>query len=230
MLYRILQMKLKKTKKKFYNKWLYKVTLNLSGAGIFRIYDLDTIADLCLNNDVKKYIPKWVEGDLNKNKSTIFDVVKFLKTYNSDDWTKRIERKNLDLYTNNSKFYNSIIKEFDYIVTQAFEPDEKYKDLLEATGTIVVKKLPHDRYRYRVYLLPHKMAGDIDAKLRFISWLKSQQLRITCTDAVERWYLATNWNWDRRYVLVEDEQTLMMLKLRGGDVVGKVYNYQVYDK
>jgi hypothetical protein len=223
-------MKLKKTNKKFYNKWLYKVTLNLDGAGIFRIYDLDTIEDLCSNKDIKKYIPRWVEGDVNKNKDTILDIVRFLKTYNSSDWTKRIERKNLDLYTNNPGFYKHLLKDFDQIIVQAFEPDEQYKDLLETTGTIVGKKLPHDRYRFRVYLLPHKMARDIDAKLRFISWIKSQQSRITCTDAVERWYLATNWNWDRRYVLVEDEQTLMMLKLRGGDVVGKVYNYQICDK
>jgi len=223
-------MKLKTTKKKFYNKWLYKVTLNLGGAGIFRIYDLNTIEDLCSNKNVTKYVPKWVEGDVSKNKGIILDVVKFLKAYDSSSWTKRIERKDLDLYTNDPEFYKNILKDFDYIITQAFEPDEKHKDLLETAGTIVGKKLPHGRYRHRVYLLPHKMAGDIDAKRRFVSWLKSQQSRITCTDAVERWYLATDWNWDRRYVLVEDEQTLMMLRLRGGDAVGKVYNYHICDK
>jgi hypothetical protein len=223
-------MKLKTTKKKFYNKWLYKVTLNLGGAGIFRIYDLNTIEDLCSNKNVTKYVPKWVEGDISKNKGIILDVVKFLKAYDSSSWTKRIERKDLDLYTNDPEFYKNILKDFDYIITQAFEPDEKHKDLLETAGTIVGKKLPHGRYRHRVYLLPHKMAGDIDAKRRFVSWLKSQQSRITCTDAVERWYLATDWNWDRRYVLVEDEQTLMMLRLRGGDAVGKVYNYHICDK
>jgi hypothetical protein len=31
-------------------------------------------------------------------------------------------------------------------------------------------------------------------------------------------------------VLVEDESTLLMMKLRGADVVGRVYNFIVCDK
>jgi hypothetical protein len=222
--------KSKKTNKKFYNKWLYKVTLNLDGAGIFRIYTLDAIENLCLGKSIVKYIPAWIEDDVNKNKKIINDIAQELKTYDTKQWAKRIERKNLDLYTNDPVFFKSIMQRFDDLVVQAFEPDENYKDQLEINGTILGKKLPHNRYRFRVYLLPHKMAEDVDSKLRFISWIKGQNSRITCTNAVEKWYIATNWNWDRRYVLVEDEQTLMMLKLRGGDVIGKVYNYQVYDK
>jgi hypothetical protein len=47
---------------------------------------------------------------------------------------------------------------------------------------------------------------------------------------VQKWFLKTDWNWDRRYVLVEDEGTLLMMKLRNSDVVGTVYNYVVTDK
>jgi hypothetical protein len=42
--------------------------------------------------------------------------------------------------------------------------------------------------------------------------------------------MKTEWNWDRRYVLVEDEGTLLMLKLRNPEVMGSVYNYVLSDK
>lgn len=95
---------------------------------------------------------------------------------------------------------------------------------------MAVKKLPHNRYRYRVYLLPHKMAKDREGKQKYISWLKSLGERVTCTPAVEGWFMHTDWNWDRRYILVEDEHTLLMLKLRNSEVVGRIYNYVLSDK
>jgi hypothetical protein len=134
------------------------------------------------------------------------------------------------LYTNDRVFFNNVSTNLSTLATQAFEPDEANIDLLENAGAIIGKKLPHDRYRYRVYLQPHKLANDNVSKKKFIDWIKGQQPRITCTTSVENWFMKTNWNWDRRYVLVEDEQTLLMLKIRNSDVVGKIYNYQVADK
>ena len=112
-----------------------------------------------------------------------------------------------------------------------FEPSDATADLLNLNkNCITVKKLPKDRYNYRVYLLPHKMANDRPAKKKYIDWLKTQMPRVTCTSAVETWFLATDWNWDRRYILVEDDQTLLMMKLRNADVVGKIYNFVISDK
>ena len=74
------------------------------------------------------------------------------------------------------------------------------------------------------------MANDRLGKKRYIDWLKTQMPRVTCTSAVEKWFLATDWNWDRRYILVEDDQTMLMMKLRNAEVVGKIYNFVISDK
>jgi hypothetical protein len=74
------------------------------------------------------------------------------------------------------------------------------------------------------------MAGDKEGKQKYIAWLKTQEDRVTCTPAVEKWFMTTDWNWDRRYILVQDESTLLMLKLRNSEVVGRIYNYVVSDK
>jgi hypothetical protein len=136
----------------------------------------------------------------------------------------------MDIYTNDREFYEELSTKFKDAIVQRFEPDEIYVDLLDNPKTIICDKLPHNKYNFRVYLLPHKLAGDRDAKQKFIDWLIAQSPKITCTPAVQQWFLKTDWNWDRRYVLVEDEGTLLMMKLRNSDVVGTVYNYVVTDK
>jgi len=37
-------------------------------------------------------------------------------------------------------------------------------------------------------------------------------------------------NWDRRYILVDNEKTLLMIKLHSPDAIGTVYKYEIVDK
>ena len=67
-------------------------------------------------------------------------------------------------------------------------------------------------------------------KNNYLDWIKKQDPRITCTPALEKWFINTDWNWDRRYVLVEDEATVLMMKLRNAEVVGSVYKFVISDK
>lgn len=163
------------------------------------------------------------------NREQIKDLASTLLSFQSNLWSIRIESSFVDIYTNDKSIYDSIADKFTDKIIHQFEPNENNQDLLENTNNIIVNKLPHNKYHYRVYLQPHKMAHDKDGKKKFINWLK-QQNKLTCTPAIERWFINTDWNWDRRYILVEDEQTLLMLKLRNSEVVGKVYNFVVSDK
>jgi hypothetical protein len=85
-------------------------------------------------------------------------------------------------------------------------------------------------YQHKVFLLPHKLAGDDEGKQKYLNWVDTQGDKIKISECTKQWFLATNWNWDRRYVYVDSEQTLLMLKLRNPDVIGRVYDYVVVDK
>jgi hypothetical protein len=175
--------------------------------------------------------PYTVLAKAYKEKENILALANFLERYDSKLWTKRIESSRIDFYTNDVEFYNKLSSNFKDILVHRFEPDPASIDQLNVSpSTVVVKKLPHNKYQYRAYLLPHKMAGDKEGKKKYIAWLKTQEDRVTCTPAVEKWFMTTDWNWDRRYILVEDESTLLMLKLRNSEVVGRIYNYVVSDK
>ena len=222
--------KIKLTSRKFYNKWMYKISLRQPGCAIFRNHSFESVRKLCLsNNNLDR--PYSIHQKAYNNKEDIIHLCEVLEKYDSKIWTKRIENTNMDLYTNDIDFYQTIAAEFKDIVIHQFEPDPTTVDILtDSRSVVAVKKLPHDRYQYKVYLLPHKMAADREGKQQYINWLKNQGEKVTCTPAVEKWFIKTDWNWDRRYILVENESTLLMLKLRNSEVVGRIYNYVLSDK
>jgi hypothetical protein len=222
-------MKTLKTNRKFYNKWIYKVSLNVKGSGIFRTHSLDDIKEFC-SGETTDQAPYSLHTRAWNNREQILELANFLIGQHDTVWAKRIENTLVDFYTNDYCFYQTLSENFESVMTHRFEPSEASAELLEKPQTIVAAKLPHNKYHYRVYLLPHKLAGDKESKKKYVDWLKSQTPRITCTPAVEKWFIKTDWNWDRRYVLVEDEHTLLMLKLRNSEVVGRVYNYVISDK
>ena len=74
------------------------------------------------------------------------------------------------------------------------------------------------------------MANDPDEKIKYLNWIKGQGDKMSMSMSVRGWFLTTNWNWDRRYMWVEDEQSLLMLKLRNASVVGKIHRYALADK
>lgn len=220
----------KQTSRKFYNKWLYKVTIRLSGCSMLRTKSLEEIKNFCKNGEPDEYKYS-INSRAFANKDFIYDLVCLLENYPNNIYSKRIERDLIDFYTNDSSFYSDLSNKFSDLVTHRFEPNPETIDILnENSSRVAVKKLPHNRYNYKVYLLPHKMKGDKEGKEKYVNWLKNQNPRITCTKAVSDWFIKTEWNWDRRYVLVEDEATLLMLKLRNSEVVGRIYNYVVSDK
>lgn len=226
----MLSTKTKLTNRKFYGKWLYKTTLEIEGGSLFRSKSFEEIKNFCKDEAPKenKY-SIWAKA--YRNKDLILDLSEFLESYDKTIYQIRVESNYIDFYSNDKNFYDSISGKFEEIVRHRFEPTDEVKDILvESSNYITVKKLPKDRYNYRVYLLPHKLAKDKEAKQKYINWIKSQNSKITCTPAVEKWFLTTDWNWDRRYVLVEDEATLLMMKLRNSEVVGRIYNFVITDK
>jgi hypothetical protein len=226
-------MKTFKTNKKFYKKWLFKVSI-LVGTSAFRMYPLERIKVICQNyasyDRSKKHNYAWIINEIHENHDVVSALVDCLLSKDSKVWAKRIERKSIDIYTNDREFYEELSTKFTDKIEKRFEPNDTHLDLLDDPKNIICNKLPHNKYKFRVYLLPHTLAGDIDSKQKYIDWLIMQSPRITCSPSIQNWFMSTHWNWDRRYVLVEDEKMLLMLKLRNSQVIGAIYNYVLTDK
>jgi len=217
----------KTTRRKFYGKWLYKVTLNVPGATLLTVHDRSYIDDFLNHPGPTRdsFYNSWRTKAWN-SRHTFKELLDTLDQYDDNEWGKRIESSWLDIYTNNESLYNDLSNSFGSSIIHRFEPSETTKDKLDNGKTMVVKKLPHDRFNYRVYLLPHNLP-DRESKSQFLDWLENQKPRLTCTDSIKKWFVKTSVNWDRRYILVEDEGTLLLLKLKNPDVVGTVYKFEI---
>lgn len=221
--------KVKYSNRKFYNKWLYKVTFNLKGAGIFRDRTPNEVIQFCIeppNDRIYYGTLKAASG----NKENIIKIAMFLDGNPGAVYGKRIETDYFDIYTNDKEFYEDLYTLFPDLTEHAFEPLPGHIEEILNSSNIVTTKLPHNKYNYKVYLLPHKLKNDVEKKQSFIDWVETQESRVRMSAAVKKWFITTTWNWDRRYILVEDEQTLFMMQLRNAEVIGRVYNYQLVDK
>jgi len=219
----------KKTKRSFYGKWLYKASINLEGSSVIRYKTLNQLLEYFKEIENKTLHTYSIAFKVKTNKDEIFSVAKFFDSWSKEIYALRSEQGILDLYTNDQNLFNSFLETFNGLVRSVYRPEINDISLLQNKKNIVVKKYPHDRYRFKVFLLPHKVK-DIDQKHNLLSWVESQNGKITISTALKEWFISTNWNWDRRYVLVEDEKTLLMLKLKNSDAVGSIYDYVISDK
>ena len=208
---------------------MYKVGLKIEGCAILRGRSIHTVkAVFGQDMDDKVFYPQWRTKSFI-NRSSIIRFSEFMEKFPTDNYALRIENDRLDVYTNDQDLYNTLSSTCEENIIQRFQPDIDNLHLLNrAQHTIIVNKLPKNRYNYRVYLLPHRMIRE--DKNKYLDWIKKQDPRITCTPALEKWFINTDWNWDRRYVLVEDEATVLMMKLRNAEVVGTVYKFVINDK
>jgi hypothetical protein len=206
----------KLTKRKFYNKWLYKITLTIQGINYFRYSDLSSITP-------RSYSYRKTDTFY------LHELDAELKSVEKSQWGKRIECNNIDIYTNDRDLFLRLSKRFEDITVHRFEPVNE-QQLLENGNVYVVNQYPYNRYHYKVFLSPHSLSNEEDRKMQFLAWVDTQGDRVRISDSVRNWFIRMNWNWDRRYMYVEDEQTLLMLKMRESDALGKVYKYLLADK
>jgi hypothetical protein len=196
--------------RKFYNKWLYKVSLQVKHSyGLRR----------ALLSDVRP-----------KNQSVLLNALTdYFLTVDVKLYSIRSESSILDIYTNDLKIYEEILSKFGTFLRDCFVPNDKLLSSTDDSHMILAKKYPHDRYHYKIFLQPHRLS-DRQKKRDYISWLEKQGDKVKITDNVKDWFIKTDWNWDRRYMYAENEQMLLMLKLKNPEVLGTVYRFQIYDK
>ena len=164
-------------------------------------------------------------------KSTIAvvgNLARFLEPVDASIYSLRAENNVLDIYTNDKALQDQLIIEFQEHLRDYFEPSNQLINARDDGHVIFANKLPHKKYQYKVFLLAHK--ANEEEKKDYIVWLEKQQQKIKISGAVKDWFFRTKWNWDRRYVYVENEQMLLMMKLKNPEVMGTIYRYVLYDK
>jgi hypothetical protein len=170
-------------------------------------------------------------NDVVHNRQEWVDLVFFIDSFEKDQWTKRLEGDYIDLYTNNLDFYNGLCEKFPNRIAKRYQPPAGLEqEMLDEEKKIFVKEIPHGVYNYQAYLHPHKLTENLNERTKLADWLELQVPKITFSKSIRKWVLQTRENWDRRYIYIDNDQTLLMIKLRSPELIGKVFKYVKTDK
>lgn len=217
-------MKIKTSKKKFYNKFDYKITFLIEGCECLRYHSIEESKNFLENGVIPKYyISDHRKQKILQNKDLLIKLCNILTKYDKNTWQKRIEQNFIDVYSSDVNFVNDLKLNFVDIISTVHEPGKQ----TIVPYTLNVKKIPDDKFNYRVFLLPHKLKKDIEAKKNYIDWIETQKEKIKMSHSVKTWFMKTEWNWDPRYILVDNESTLLMLKLKNADLIGRIYKFTI---
>lgn len=204
--------------------------MNLPGASILRYYDIGKLNQKLLNNDPlfnrssSDYQVR-ISEQIYENINNWIDLNGYLMGH-PDSYKKRIEGHWIDFYSNDRQFYDEMISKFSSMINVAYSPEQGTENtLLDANREIFVKKLPYDQYQYKVFLKPSGI-NDSNDRIKVADWLNKLKPNITFSTAVRRWFLSPPY-WDRRYILCDSDQTLLMIQLRAPQILGHVYKYVV---
>lgn len=206
----------------------------MKGVSSIRYKDVNSFLHFLKTNDRRNlklnfYLTDYAINVLTKNDTPLTKLLEVLGSVAEDNWGKRIESDCIDIYTNDKMLFDLLSNTFVDETVHRFEP-EGDPNLLSDQNICVVRQYPHGQYQYKVFLQPHKLNGDIGRKTEFLDWLDTQGNRIHITDAVKDWFLYTNWNWDRRYMYIDSEHTLLMAKMRESEALGRIHKYVLVDK
>lgn len=220
----------KHIRKKFYNKWSYKLSLRIKGAGIFRYNTYAEVKALMISPKSPHFKLYKLEEKALDNSDYVYAVADLLSKYPKEIVALRIEGSTLDVYTNDKDFFEEASEAFKLFTWKRFIPDPSTEHLLDDGRKIIGKKLAHDKYQYKVYLTPHKLPVSSTVRNSFIDFVDQNSEKVLMSRSVKDWFLRTQWNWDRRYIYVDNEKTLLMLKLKCSEALGSVYEYLIVDK
>lgn len=221
--------KIQPTKRKFYNKWLNKLSFYLPGGRLLSFYDSSDV--LKIVDDPTSAKGYWRDNrafEMAEARDDWYKFIFLLNTIPNNGFQKRSESDVINIYTNDQNFIKCAKSDLSHRIVELYEPTEESLKLLTTDEKVLlVSKLPYNKFNYRVIIKPHKLKQD--QKEQFITFLENNP-GIGIQDSVKTFIRTNDMNWDRRYVYVDTEQTLTMLKLAFIDAVSTIHRYVLNDK
>lgn len=222
--------KIQPTTRKFYNKWFNKLSFYLPGGRMLSFHSTSDILKL-MSDPTGSLIGRWQYESLSAMNACKQDWVKFIFLLNAipnSDFQKRSESDVVNIYTNDENFIDSAKKDLAHRIVEIYEPTLESLKLLDTEEKILlVNKLPYEKFNFRVIIKPHKLKRE--QKEQFITFLENNP-GIGIQDSVKEFIRTNEMNWDRRYVYVDTDKTLMLLKLAFTDAVSTIHRYVLNDK
>jgi hypothetical protein len=199
----------------------------MPGVSIYRMKSIRGTIDFLTGLDQHRGLIGQTLVQAKANKENLLRLSSFLLGLDGE-YFQRIERNQIDFYTNDKKLHAQFENVFADCLRLSFVPRDTLLNELDTNKYIICKKLPHKKYKFKAFLLPHKIKS-VDEKHQFVDWLV-QNNKVLISESTVKWFIQTEWYWDRRYIYVEDSQSMLLVQMRCSNALGRIYEYLVSDK
>lgn len=199
---------LKKTTRLFNNKYKYKIVILTKCASWFRGNNLDHVKErLNVSNSEKKLL--WEEKITSTDK--IFASKLCLTLSSLNDYLLRVESPLISIYSNDPKDIEKIAKIDAGQIKYVSYPDPSTEAALD-DHKIITKNITHE---FKV-----TMGRTRQSHTNFVEWCKDKE-KVKLTKRAKS-QLSKNNSWGGYYFYVQDEKTLIMVKMFVGGSIQAV--------
>lgn len=200
-----MKIKRSKTKKLFFNKWIYKVHCHIIGGWH-------------INLPPHRFL-SWANKMTVSNTQELIVFKSKLNTVKHLDIQLRIEYNYVSIFCKDKSIFENLIVIFKDWVCGVWEPgNEKEADFLTNSGKrkCVCKKYPKGLYRYKAYF--NKKVMDLDRRTSFYEWfLKYDTTIMTIPNKTQGWLLDTEYYVEAPFIYVSNQKMLSMVCMRLGN-------------
>lgn len=220
----------KETKRLFFNKYIYKLTLELRGICQIKRISLEDIAALPKPESIdfgRNFYRH--RADAYQNKGEIIKIGMFLesKSQLGCDFKTRAEGSSLNIYTNERALIDEIVNNFGNYVTEMQEPISKEAgEFLKGNiRKILCNELPNGIFRYKVHI-GYKSIPEQN-RVGFLNWSeKYGDDRIFMPKGTKHLLGPSGHGYAYgQYFYVSDEKMLNMALMFFSDYIQKTENY-----
>lgn len=192
-------MLLQKTRKLYYGKWAYKISLTIpEGCTILRRS----------NGELSFYR----RGFRNDNDIDAF--IEKMSLIPNKIFKTRKEYRSFTFFCDNQNDYESIKTHLSYWIYEAHEPENvETLDFLIKNGVkkIICKNYPHEKFRFKIKINKH-MSSELRHK--FLDWCLNFKDQINFPNFTKDWLKDHyGWSYSDPYFYVENEKLLTMIRL-----------------
>jgi hypothetical protein len=201
----------------WYNKYLYKSIFIIPGIHVLRHYYNESeieanVQDLKEVGWKRALYSRFVES-YYENKE---DILKFANLTGdarlSKDLFIRIQDPRVSVYSNDLESHTRIEEAFPNALHSVSRPNKKcIPALLEGKNVMVVSKLPHNRYKYKVIINNYSTSHSIPKQL--YEWGNAQGNAVKFSRKTEKYFKSPGLYLDQGFLYIEDESTLTMCNM-----------------
>ena len=201
-------MKVYKTNRLFYGKWLYRVETSTPGACLIKRWGVAETQAYCVDATDTRFGRQYAAKDKA-------DLLKFsiaITPFLDKDLQVRAEHSKMNFYLNDITLVKSLEGAVVPWLVSITEPESQadIESLQSKSSLVLCNTLPYDKFNYRVYM---RYTMPTHQRESFLTWLNNYDDQVRPSKTTIRWLTGKSPYMQDPFVYVTDRSHLLMVNL-----------------